>query len=312
MIRVLQKMGYRRIISAAITALVLLLFVYILYQQWQAGHFHELKYPIVPMLLSALGMFGLAVLLGFLWCWILGLVSGKWILVWPLLHVHFISWLARYVPGKIGQIVGKVVMGENIGYRRGALIASVFYENAFFIGSGISICLLCLGPASLKRVLSPVLSERWIILLALALIAGLLMSVYLLQVVMRRFLKGKGVVNGAISTKSVVLLFVAYHFAHLVAGAGFYSFVALLAPQDSVPFIDAIGVLTAAHIGGVVAFIVPAGLGVRESILALLLASYMPMDQALPISLIMRIWSTVADGYVLATVSILGVTQKRT
>lgn len=312
MIEVLRRWGCRRIISTAITALVLLLFVYVLYQQWQAGHFHELKYPITPILLSALGMFGLAVLLGFLWCWILGLVSGKRVLVWPLLYVHFVSWLARYVPGKIGQVVGKVVLAENIGYRRGVLIASVFYENAFFIGSGISTALLFLGPASLKRVLSPVLSEQWIIFFALAFIAGLLLSVYLLPAIMRRFLRGKGGVDRAISTKSVIFLFISYHFTHLVAGVGFYSLLVLLAPQNSVPFADSVGILAAAHIGGVLAFIVPAGLGVREFILALLLISYMPMDQAVLISLITRVWSTMADGYVLATVPIISLTQKTT
>jgi len=81
-------------------------------------------------------------------------------------------------------------------------------------------------------------------------------------------------------------------------------------PQTGVPLVDAIGILTAAHIVGVLAFIVPAGLGVRESILALLLVSYMPMDQAVLISLITRLWSTVADSYVLAAVLVFRIDLK--
>jgi hypothetical protein len=49
---------------------------------------------------------------------------------------------------------------------------------------------------------------------------------------------------------------------------------------------------------------------VRESILALLLTSYMPMDQALLVSIVTRIWSIVADGYVLASLPIVAIRQK--
>ncbi len=306
----LQKPGWRGIVSPVITALVLLLFVYVLYQQWQAGQFHDLKYPVVPFLLSALGMFGLAVLLGFLWCWILGLISGRKTKVWPLLYAHFISWLARYAPGKIAQVVSKIMLGESIGYRRGALIASTFYENVFFIGSGISTALLCLGPIFLKSALSSELSERWIVIFAFILVAGMLLFSYLMPAIVGHFFRDKVAGDWAISAKSTISLFVAYHFSHLAAGAGFYFLLVSLVPQNSVPFAEAIGILTAAHIGGILAFIVPAGLGVRESILALLLASYMPMDQAVLVSLITRAWSTVADGYVLISVPFIKLARK--
>lgn len=306
----LQKPGWRGIVSPVITALVLLLFVYVLYQQWQAGQFRDLKYPVAPFLLSALGMFGLAVLLGFLWCWILGLISGGKTKVWPLLYAHFISWLARYMPGKIAQVVSKIMLGESIGYRRGALIASTFYENVFFIGSGISTALLCLGPTFLKSALSSELSERWIVIFAFILVAGMLLFSYLTPAIARHFFRDKVAGDRAISAKSTMSLFVAYHFSHLAAGTGFYFLLVSLAPQNSVSLAEAIGILTAAHIGGILAFIVPAGLGVRESILALLLASYMPMDQAVLVSLITRAWSTVADGYVLISVPFIKLARK--
>lgn len=295
----LSKLRWRSIVSPVITTLVLLLFAYVLYQQWQTGQFRELKYPVMPFLVSALGMFGLAVLLGFLWSWILGLVSGKKTKVMELLYAHFISWLARYVPGKVAQVASKIMLGENAGYRRGALMASTFYENAFFIGSGVSAVLFCLGPAFLKSALSSDLSERWIALFAVILVAGLLLSSYLLPSIARLFVGDKVVGDWAISARSTMSLFIAYHFPHVVAGAGFYFLLAALMPQNSVTLPEAIGILTAAHIGGMLAFIVPAGLGARESILALLLAPYMPVDQAVLVALITRAWSIVADGYVL-------------
>lgn len=310
MMEILRRWGRHRYLSVVITALVLLLFVYALSQQWNAGYFHKLNYPITPILLSALGMFGLTVLLGFLWCRVINLISGKRASIWYLLNVHFISWLARYIPGKISQVVGKVVLGENAGFRRRDLMTSVFYENAFFIGSGISIVLFCLEPRLLKRALSNVLPEQFIVILGLAIIAGLLMLVYFLPAAMRSLLKASGNVDRVISTKSVLLLFIFYHSAHLIAGLGFYVLLMLLMPQNSVPLVAAIGILTAAHIGGSLAFVVPAGLGVRESILILLLTPYMPLDQAVIVSLITRAWSTAADGYVLAAVAIFNLIQK--
>lgn len=306
----LQKREWRDIVSPVITALVLLLFVYVLYQQWQTGQFRELKYPVAPFLLSALGMFGLAVLLGFLWCRILGQISGRKTKVRPLLYAHFISWLARYTPGKIAQIASKIMLGESIGYRRGTLIASTFYENVFFIGSGISAVMLCLGPAFLKSALSSELSERWIVIFAVVVVAGMLLFSYLLPAMARHFFRDKAAGDWAISAKSTMSLFVAYHFTHVAAGAGFYFLLTALVPQNSVTLAEAIGILTAAHIGGILAFIVPAGLGVRESILALLLSSYMPMDQAVLVSLITRVWSTVADGYVLISVPFIKFARK--
>lgn len=307
-----QRWNPQRGLSAVITTVVLLVFSYVLYQQWRSGQLHELDYPLAPILLSALGMYGLAVLLGIFWCRILRMLSTKRTVISPLMHVHFVSWLARYIPGKIGQIASKVVLSESLGYRRGVLIASVFYENAFFIGSGISTVLLCLGPVSLRRLLPSGWSETWVMVLSLIIVSGLLLFVYFLPPVMHRFLNDRGGVDKPISTGTVMSLFVSYHIAHLAAGLGFYVLLQLLAPQTPVPLIVAIGILTAAHIGGVLAIVVPAGLGVRETILALLLASYMPMDQALLISVLTRIWSTVADGYVLVSISINGLRRSRT
>ena len=116
MIEAARKWGYRRVISGVFTALVFFLFAYVMYRQWHAGHIHELKYPIAPILLSALGMFGLVVLMGLLWCRMLALMSRKSVPMRPLLHAHFVSWLARYIPWKVGQGVGKVVLGENDGF----------------------------------------------------------------------------------------------------------------------------------------------------------------------------------------------------
>lgn len=312
MIELHRRRDYRRALSIAITTVVLLVFLYVVYRQWHGGKLDQLKFPVLPFLLSATGMFGLSILLGLFWCLLVRMITGAHLSMAALLHSHFVTWLARYIPGKITQLAGKVIMGENAGYPRGPLIASVYYENALFIGSGISTFLLCLGPSVLKRYLAPALSETWLVLLAILMISILLLSVNALPLVMRRFLKGSGWAGHVIPFRSAVKLFVTYHLTHMAAGAGFYFLLAVITPESSISFFAAIGILTAAHIGGILAFIVPAGLGVRDTILAMLLSGYMPVEQAVLISLITRVWSILADVYVLVTIPVLRLVWKRT
>ncbi|MGL4257887.1 MAG: hypothetical protein ACRCSL_16255, partial [Microbacterium sp.] len=49
---------------------------------------------------------------------------------------------------------------------------------------------------------------------------------------------------------------------------------------------------------GILAFFVPSGLGVREAIIVLILSQYIPVAEAVVISLLARLLSTVGDGVI--------------
>ena len=58
---------------------------------------------------------------------------------------------------------------------------------------------------------------------------------------------------------------------------------------------DCVGIMTFASVVGFLAFLVPAGLGVREATLSLLLSAYVPSSVAVGIALTHRVLATAAD-----------------
>lgn len=90
----------------------------------------------------------------------------------------------------------------------------------------------------------------------------------------------------------VVLLFIGNW---LIVGIGFYMLVASIYP---VPISEALycgGIYGLAAIIGILALFTPSGLGVREGIIAIGLALVMPEEYVVIISIISRLWATIAE-----------------
>lgn len=89
-----------------------------------------------------------------------------------------------------------------------------------------------------------------------------------------------------------VLFFI---FNWLVAGAGFYLLVKSVYPVPASQWLYTGGIYGLSTIIGILALFAPSGLGVREGILTAGLCLIMPEEYALTISLISRLWQTVAE-----------------
>ena len=81
----------------------------------------------------------------------------------------------------------------------------------------------------------------------------------------------------------------------LVAGAGFYLLVKSVYPVPASQWLYTGGIYGLSTIIGILALFAPSGLGVREGILTAGLCLIMPEEYALTISLISRLWQTVAE-----------------
>ncbi len=86
----------------------------------------------------------------------------------------------------------------------------------------------------------------------------------------------------------------------LVAGAGFYLLVRAIYPVPANQWLYVGGIYGLSTIIGILAIFAPSGLGVREGILTAGLCLIMPEEYALSISLISRIWQTVAEIFLVA------------
>ena len=90
----------------------------------------------------------------------------------------------------------------------------------------------------------------------------------------------------------IVLLFICNW---LVAGSGFYMLVTAFYPVPASQWLYIGGIYGLSTIIGILALFAPSGLGVREGILMAGLLLIMPEEYAMTISLISRIWQTVAE-----------------
>ena len=92
-----------------------------------------------------------------------------------------------------------------------------------------------------------------------------------------------------------VNVFLTHSLLWLCQGLAFFLFVRSLAP---VRWADT-GVLTAgfafAWIVGFLSFLTPGGLGIREGLLGVLLANYLPASQATLVALLCRLWMLAAE-----------------
>lgn len=260
---------------------------------WNSDAWGELDYLSPLLFLSMLSIPGMVILLGLFWVWVLRILTGRRTPFVRVIRIHILSWYGRYLPGKFGQMFGKVILGKSLGISTVPLVLSVIYEHIFFLSSGLVISMLLVGHWWREGLIQPLVAVLFfalIVVLSPWIIRGGYFLTSRFTVALARHKK-----NMALSLRDSALVLLAYHLAHIVAGIGFFMLLTSLKPGHGVSLIQAIGILTIAHVGGILAFFAPAGLGVREAILASLLAPHVGENAALSIALITRIWSTLGD-----------------
>lgn len=144
----------------------------------------------------------------------------------------------------------------------------------------------------------PLLSPKVLYLLGLILVGGLVFLhpgvFYTVLNTLLRALK-KETVPAAIKYWDIIQIFLFYIIIVLVQGVAFYLFVNALL---YVPFQNLVGLTACFAVAGALgtlSFFAPSGLGVREGVLALLLSTYVISPVAVLISLLARIWVTLAE-----------------
>jgi glycosyltransferase 2 family protein len=211
---------------------------------------------------------------------ILGTVAYIWLSVaWARLRgqgetwievggVWFVSLLARYLPGGIWQGAARVAGGRAAGEAAAHLLARFASEQALGCFSA-SILALLLLPA--RPMLSPILA---VTLVAVALFAA--MAPYLLR--SWRLPRWPWPAIGWTIA------------AHTLAAIGFAAFVASWTPSAPETVASMARAFLVAGLAGVLAIFVPAGMGVREGVLAWLLAPTLGLAPAVAIALAARVW----------------------
>ncbi len=216
---------------------------------------------------------------------------GSPIGAYQAVRISALSLLGRYIPGKIWVILAKVYLAGRLGVSRGLALTASGYDFLFFnLGALSLLCLIMIANPSQ----SP--WGRSVFLVLLPAIGLVILFPNLITIAVNIALKliKRQPLSAQIGRSAALATLVFYTFAWTVTISSFSLFVKAFFPH--VPIIPLSASLITANLIGFAFFFAPAGLGVREGVMAFVLkSSGLPAGEAVLIALLCRVWSTAGE-----------------
>lgn len=239
---------------------------------------------------------GFVIALGLLWRSLLARCSGTLLPPSAALRIQAIAWSARYIPGKLGLVAAKVML---VPTDRGAAAWAAGWEQVLFLVSGAVVLAAC-AAASAGSAFGALLPGAAPVAVLVAVLLLLPLAAALAPRLDSLVGRLSGVSAGTVHPRGRELAgwLLGFVAAQLLVGLGFVALLDALGHGAAFDPVEAIGILTAAHLGGILAVVAPAGLGVREALLAGLLAPTLGADAALVVALVTRVGATLGDALI--------------
>lgn len=264
-------------------------------QNWQEikNYSFEIQpfFLIYSFVLYFLFYFGLT--LG--WKYILGKNS---IPFYEILRINTLSWISKYLPGKVAIIMTKVYPLEKLGVEKKESFLSVAYEQIFQIIASLIVSL-----PFLFIIVSPDITHTYLIWGVTSLILFLLIiEKNIFYFGFKIFLKiiGKAEIEKTyfLSSKKIFLFLGLYTIITLIKWLAFSIFALSFSwiTFEMIPYLLFTWIF--AWVVGILAIFTPNWLGVREWVMVFLLSQIMTPELALILSLGSRIWSSIWDGLI--------------
>ena len=193
----------------------------------------------------------------------------------------------KYVPGKVGQFVGIIALCQPLGLSKTAAIVSTIQGLAFQCLIGVA-----LGGTVL---MSPILHNNFYGLhLENTFLIGFTVLIGGGTVVLMLFFRNPKIVEKYIRTLFFISgmrhIVVTYFLLWIYFGIAFFLFIKSIHPLQYHQFFKLTSVYSLAWSIGFLSLITPGGLGVRESLLSVLLTLCLPPTTAMLVALLSRFW----------------------
>jgi len=205
-------------------------------------------------------------------------------------------------------LVGKVILCRRHGVRGRIATASVAYEQVLFLLSGAVTALALSASAQLEWV-----DRHRPVVVATCLLALVALHPAIVRAAISTLQRWSGDRTWIepVGAGRIAALLCAYLVPWMLSGIAFYVFATAFVPLDLRAAPDFIALFALATILGFVSLFAPAGLGVRDAALAVLLSAYVPAPVALAISLAVRVAVTVVDLASIGAALLLGPRSRR-
>jgi glycosyltransferase 2 family protein len=290
----LHRLGrFRGVLGWGISLLLLALVGQQLHKQWGALEQDKLTFSVGWGALSLAGLGAFMVSTSDAWRRLM-LGLGQRLSPRDAFYVMFVSNLAKYLPGGVWTVVGRIGLAQMRGTAPASTFLSVLLETALQLTAAGIVVLASLPFYSA----SPLLAQPVILALPVGL-AVLLVHPRVLDT-------GLGLVQ-RLTKRDVPRLTVSYAFLlrmlgqytvnWLLLGASFAALGRVLLPGGfgARDFMVLVGSFSLAWNVGVFAFFLPGGVGVREAALVMVLGRSFPPAWAAALAIAARIWMTVGE-----------------
>jgi glycosyltransferase 2 family protein len=230
-------------------------------------------------------------LMGLAYAMILEQLAGRRIPRSRLLSIWSQSILARYVPGNMMMVAGRVVLGREAGVPGRVSLAASVYEQAFAIGLGALVSvgfLLYIGDLGQGPWLWAIAAVPFGLVLLNPRVFG-----PLINAVLRRVKREP--LEVFLSSRQVVLFAGLFAVAYILLGIGIWATVRTFAGADAGDPVTVGSGFLLSFVVSMMVFVFPSGLGVREGIFALVLARELPGGVAIAAAALTRLVMTLAE-----------------
>jgi uncharacterized membrane protein YbhN (UPF0104 family) len=198
-----------------------------------------------------------------------------------------VSATGKYVPGKVWQYLGQIYLGRKAGLPKSVTFFSMILLFLVYNLVGVLVFLFSLF---FWRSFSPlpisVFSGVFISIFVVALYPPILNRV--LKILFRLFKREPLTIEARFDQILHILLILLVDW--IIFGIGAYLLLNSFYSIDLSQTVILCGIFAISVIAGILSFIVPAGLGVREGVQSYLLSLFIPVSMAILISLVMRVW----------------------
>jgi len=209
-----------------------------------------------------------------------------------LFKVFLYSWLARYLPGKIWLPVGKVYFGIRLGIRRESLLLSTFFELIFstlgnLIGAVIAFLIFF-------RSLYPNYHLSLFFLIVGMIFIFVIIEkpflIFLMNTILKKLSKTEKLPKVVIHYRDMLKI-IGYYFLLIIGMSfSFLCFAISVTEINYHHYWTIMGSFVVANFLATISFFTPAGLGVKEGVLASLLSPLINMPIAIAVTIVSRIF----------------------
>ncbi len=263
-----------------------------MWKNWRQIPFEQIRFNYWLVILSYACMFASFLTHAGVWKLMLAAYGAK------LSYVHSFqivvtSQLGKYIPGKVWFALGRMYLAKEFGVPERVSIVSVALESVLLVISGAVIALLTIVAPWAQN-----FPLKYSLLALIIVVCGLVVThpriFGRLVNLTTRMLKQESIQMN-LTYAGMVGLLLLYSVCWFWQGIGFFFLIGSFYEIEMAKWPVIWGIYALAWITGFLSFLAPAGLGVREGLMTLLLSFYMPLSLAVVVALVARIWSTVAE-----------------